>query len=196
MKPGLPREILRGALVYAVTRWQLCSNSQGQELADGFLHMALSGKIYLGDERFFARMQSRVKGVRETPEIPRAQRRGKARPLAEYLMSRGGRDEGVLRAYREGGYTQTAIARALDLSVSPISRVIRAGEAKNKTWPRNDPSACYDDWLGRRTDEADGFSIPTERISEDGRTLWCLYVRWPSLDSFNLIEGRLTLNLE
>jgi glutathione synthase/RimK-type ligase-like ATP-grasp enzyme len=35
--------------------------------------------------------------------------------------------------YREGGFTQTAIAPALDLSVSRISRVIRAGEAKDKT---------------------------------------------------------------
>jgi len=94
---------------------------------------ALSGQIYLGDERFVARMQSRVKGLQKIPEIPRAQRRGKARPLAEYLMNKGGRDEGVRRAYREGGYTQTAIARALDLSVSRISRVIRAGEAKGKT---------------------------------------------------------------
>jgi len=78
-------------------------------------------------------MQSRVKGVRERPEIPQAQRVGKALPLAEYLMSRGGRDEGVLRAYREGGYTRTAIARALQLSVSRISQVIRASEARNKT---------------------------------------------------------------
>lgn len=94
---------------------------------------ALSGQIYLGDERFVARMQSRVKGMRATSEIPRAQRRGKPRPLAHYLLSKGGRDEGVLRAYREGGYTQTAIAKALDLSVSRISRVIRTVEAKSKT---------------------------------------------------------------
>ncbi|MDH3411715.1 MAG: hypothetical protein OEM98_04430 [Gammaproteobacteria bacterium] len=94
---------------------------------------ALSGQIYLEDERFFARMQRRVKGVGEAPETPRAQRRRKARRLAAYLISRGGRDEGVLRAYREGGYTQTPIARALELSVSRISRVIRAGEVRDKT---------------------------------------------------------------
>ena len=94
---------------------------------------ALSGQIYLGDERFVAKIHSRGRGVRETPEIPRAQRRRKPLPLTQYLQGRGGRDEGVLRAYREGGYTQTAIAEALDLSVSRISRVIRAGEAKGKT---------------------------------------------------------------
>ena len=93
---------------------------------------ALSGQIYLGDERFVARAQSRCKGMAETREIPRAQRRGKPLPLAKYLLS-GGRDEGVLRAYRDGGYTQTAIAQALDMSVSRISRVIRACEAKSKT---------------------------------------------------------------
>ena len=48
-------------------------------------------------------------------------------------MNRDGGDEGVLRTYREGGYTRTAIAWALDLSVSGISCVIRFGEAKNQT---------------------------------------------------------------
>lgn len=56
-----------------------------------------------------------------------------------HVTARGDRQEPIFeddqdrRAYCEGGYTQTAIARALDLSVSRISRVIRAGEAKGKT---------------------------------------------------------------
>lgn len=94
---------------------------------------ALSGQIYLGDERFMEKVQAKGKGLGEAHEIPRAQRRGKARPLDHYLSRRGGRDQGILQAYRAGGYTQTAIAKALGLSVSRVSRVIRAQEAKGKT---------------------------------------------------------------
>jgi REP-associated tyrosine transposase len=95
---------------------------------------ALKGQIYLGDERFLARAQSENKGAGNTREIPRAQRRGgKSLTLVQYLQDTRGRDEGIFRAYREGGYTQTAIAEALKLSVSRISRVIKAREAKGKT---------------------------------------------------------------
>jgi putative transposase len=95
---------------------------------------ALKGQIYLGDERFLARAQSENKGTGNTREIPRAQRRGgKSLTLVQYLQDTRGRDEGIFRAYREGGYTQTAIAEALELSVSRISRVIKAQEAKGKT---------------------------------------------------------------
>ena len=45
----------------------------------------------------------------------------------------GDGDDGVALAYIDGGYTQSAIAKALGLSVSRISRVIRAYEAKGKT---------------------------------------------------------------
>jgi len=93
----------------------------------------LTGQIYLGNERFVARMQSRAEPMQESREIPRAQRRGKALPLERYVHQRDGRGEGVLKAYREGGYTQTAIARALGLSVSRVSRIISAVEAKGKT---------------------------------------------------------------
>ena len=49
---------------------------------------ALSGQIYLGDERFVAKMQSKCERARESREIPRAQRRGKAQPLGKYLLHR------------------------------------------------------------------------------------------------------------
>lgn len=94
---------------------------------------ALRGQIYLGDERFMERMHSKSRNVRGAGEIPRAQRRGKTHPLQVYLSNRRGRDEGIMRAYRDGGYTQTAIAKELGLSVSRVSRVIRQGEAKGKT---------------------------------------------------------------
>jgi putative transposase len=94
---------------------------------------ALSGQIYLGDERFVTRVQSRGAHGSESREIPRAQRRRKVQSLQNCLQHRAGRDEGIVQAYREGGYSQSAIAKALGLSVSRVSRVIGAYEAKGKT---------------------------------------------------------------
>ena len=92
---------------------------------------ALQGQIYLGTEAFVKRMQAHIAAVPDR-EIPRVQRQRGARPLAYYLQ-RADRDQGILLAYREGGHTQTAIAQATALSVSRVSRLIAAMEAKGKT---------------------------------------------------------------
>jgi len=94
---------------------------------------ALRGQIYLGDEHFVAKLQSRGAAGKHSREIPRAQRLGRGLPLKQYLKNGDDRDGAILRAHREGGYTLTAIARELDLSVSRISRLIAAHEAKGKT---------------------------------------------------------------
>jgi putative transposase len=91
---------------------------------------ALRGQIYLGNEAFVKRMQSRITG-KPSREIARAQQRPAGRPLA-YYFGKFPRDVAMLQAYREGGHTQTAIAEAAGLSVSRVSRVIARGEAKGK----------------------------------------------------------------
>jgi REP element-mobilizing transposase RayT len=92
---------------------------------------ALRGQIYLGNEAFVKRMQARIP-VTPSPEIPHRQHRRTGRPLA-YYFRKTDRDEAILQAYREGGHTQTAIAKAAGLSVSRVSRVISMLEAKGKT---------------------------------------------------------------
>jgi len=92
---------------------------------------ALIGQIYLGNERFVQRMHARV-GSLDDREIPKAQRRPKARPLPWYLAQYD-RDTAIAMAYLEGGHTQSAIATASGLSVSRVSRLISAHEAKGKT---------------------------------------------------------------
>ncbi|MBI4190153.1 MAG: transposase [Betaproteobacteria bacterium] len=92
---------------------------------------ALAGQIFLGGEAFVKRMQARI-GVVSEHEIPRAQRRPAARALEQYFKG-AQRDVAIMRAYLDGGHTQTAIARATGLSVSRISRLIASQEAKGKT---------------------------------------------------------------
>jgi putative transposase len=94
---------------------------------------ALQGQIYLGDADFAARTQARVASA-QSIEVPKNQRRPVRQPLMEYLTAPD-RDHGILQAYRAGGYSQTEIARQCGLSISRISRLIKAGEnqAKGKT---------------------------------------------------------------
>lgn len=91
----------------------------------------MSGQIYLGGEAFVQRMQAYA-AAQATKEVPLAQRRPVARPLAWYF-ERHHRDRAIAGAFLEGGYTQTAIAAFTNLSVSRISRLIKATEAKSKT---------------------------------------------------------------
>lgn len=94
---------------------------------------ALRQQIFLGDERFAERMQSHVATTqRASVDIPKQQRM-KATTWKSCLKQSGNRDEAIRLAYREAGMTMTAIAKELGLSVSRVSRVIAAEEAKGKT---------------------------------------------------------------
>jgi putative transposase len=92
---------------------------------------ALKGQIYLGCEHFVERMQAYVTSSDEK-EIPQTQRRPATQSL-QYYFNRYPRDMAIVQAFLEGGHTQTAIAEIADLSVSRISRLIKAAQAKDKT---------------------------------------------------------------
>lgn len=95
---------------------------------------ALRQQIYLGDESFVARMQRMAAlSVSGDAEIPRSQR---ARPfdLARFLRESSERNDAIRRACLEHGATVSAVARALELSVSRVSRIVAAdGQARGKT---------------------------------------------------------------
>lgn len=92
---------------------------------------AVSGQIYLGDAQFVRKMQKRAGSLHDR-EIPKAQRRPMARPLSWYLAQHD-RNTAIAMAYLEGGHTQSAIANAIGLSVSRVSRLVSFNEAKGKT---------------------------------------------------------------
>jgi REP element-mobilizing transposase RayT len=102
---------------------------------------ALRGQIFLGDLRFVRRMQAdraaTLSDGATSREVPRAQRCASVKPLVEYLAHKQGRDAGIAAAFLQGGYTQSAIAAALGLSASSVSRLIARAErnrvAKRKT---------------------------------------------------------------
>jgi REP element-mobilizing transposase RayT len=92
---------------------------------------ALAGQIYLGDETFVQQVQAYALSL-DNVDIPRAQRRLPGKPLEWYLENHD-RDAAIVLAFINGGYTQSAIARQVGLSVSRVSRVIKAAETKGKT---------------------------------------------------------------
>lgn len=74
---------------------------------------------------------------RQMREISKAQRTTRARTVAQYLNAARSRDEGIARAHRERGHSPSTFAREVGLSVSPVSRIVRAigepGQAKRKS---------------------------------------------------------------
>jgi putative transposase len=95
---------------------------------------ALRQQIFLGDEAFVERMQALADPQRaKAREIPQAQRQS-SRTLDQWLAACDSREEALYQAYRESGIRMSAMARALGLSVSRVSRLItRAEQAKGKT---------------------------------------------------------------
>ena len=97
---------------------------------------ALKQQIFLGDDTFIERMQALLEPERaRSPEVPRVQRRTRKDTIRTYLKAYD-RNEAVARACREGGYTLSAIAQEVGLSVSRVSRIVAAYEkqgAKGKT---------------------------------------------------------------
>jgi putative transposase len=82
----------------------------------------LRHQIYLGDEAFVARMQATAQGSKG-----RAMAKGAAKPsrskasVAQWIKDSETREQGLLRAYTEGGLSMTAMADGLGLSVSRVS---------------------------------------------------------------------------
>ncbi len=93
----------------------------------------LRRQIFLGDDAFADRMlaQATSHGPR-LRGIPRAQR-ARIRTLQQWIAEAGNREEGLWRAYRDGGMTMTAMADEMGLSVSRISRLIAAADRTDTT---------------------------------------------------------------
>lgn len=90
---------------------------------------ALTQQIYLGDAGFVERMQALlVNRVEALANVPREQRQAPALPLAWFFENLP-RDQAMLRAHVQGGYSMTDIAQTARLSVSRVSRIIKQAEA-------------------------------------------------------------------
>ncbi|RKZ27132.1 addiction module toxin RelE [bacterium] len=85
----------------------------------------LRGQIYLGSERF---IESVPKPRAKLTEIPRRQRLPDRTTLEEIFADAATTDEGILKAYRDHGYTMREIAEHLGVHYATVSRHLRKAE--------------------------------------------------------------------
>jgi REP element-mobilizing transposase RayT len=94
----------------------------------------LKHQVFLGSESFVDNLRHRLPKDRDFSEVPRAQRRPPAKPLAEYAALCSDRDEAIAVAYASGGYTMKEIGEHFGLHYARVSLIVlRAREAKGKT---------------------------------------------------------------
>ncbi len=85
----------------------------------------LKGQIYLGTEKF---IKSIPKPGVKLNEVPREQRLINRLTLEEIFADADTRDEGILAAYRDHGYTMWEIAEFLGVHYATVSRRLRKAE--------------------------------------------------------------------
>jgi len=94
----------------------------------------LKQQVFLGSDVFVEELSRWLPKDRDLSEVPLAQRRPLAKPLAEYVSLYPDRDQAIAAAYASGGYTLKEIGDHFGLHYARISRIVRAAEdAKGKT---------------------------------------------------------------
>lgn len=89
---------------------------------------ALAQQIYLGDAAFIERMQALIeKDAGNAKDIPRLQRCAVGKPIDYYLNRNKDRDAAICEAVTVGQHSMTDIGKVLGLTVSRISRIVKAG---------------------------------------------------------------------
>ncbi len=91
----------------------------------------LTQQIYLGDEEFVKRLQKKLDKRADLSEIPRIQRRPKAKLLLYYESRYKDRKRGMVEAYSTGGYTMKEIAEYFKVHYSTVSRAIKKADEKD-----------------------------------------------------------------
>ena len=87
----------------------------------------LQGQIYLGDERFVAKMQRKLGRQADDLNIPRAQRRAPAPPLAQIARTHTQRDRAIRAAHGTGRYSYLQIGKHFGVHFTTVGRIVRAG---------------------------------------------------------------------
>ena len=82
----------------------------------------------MGDDRFVEEMQARLEPDNDLSEIPSSQKRKMVKPIRNYFDQSSTRNDSIYRAYRSEGYSMKAIADAIDLHYSTVSKIIKAHE--------------------------------------------------------------------
>lgn len=91
---------------------------------------ALKSQLFLGDEDFAHALQTQLskRQAAAQAEIPRAQRRAAAPPLAQFQML-SDRQQAMAQAYQTGCYSLKEIAQSFGVHCATVSRAVKAVES-------------------------------------------------------------------
>jgi REP element-mobilizing transposase RayT len=85
-------------------------------------------QLYVGDEDFVLEMQSMRDRVRDSVEVPLAQRKLRPLPIIHFERESTDRNAAIVAAFRQGGHTLKEIGEYFGLHYSHVGRIVRAAE--------------------------------------------------------------------
>ncbi|MBL1140950.1 MAG: addiction module toxin RelE [Proteobacteria bacterium] len=88
----------------------------------------LRQQLYLGDEQFINKLQSKQVQDKDLSEITKEQRQCISKPIDYYIKKYDHRDEAIYKAYKEGAHSQKEIADYFKLHYSTVSKIIKKYE--------------------------------------------------------------------
>ena len=84
----------------------------------------LKNQIYPGTDAFVEKMQTKVLPDADLSEVPSAQRRAMAQPLAHYATHSPSKDAAIAKAHSSGSYSLKEIGEHFGLHYSPVSHIV------------------------------------------------------------------------
>ena len=120
-----------GLLAQFAARRSLAQTRYAQFVADGIKAPSpwqqLKGQVFLGDEHFVEKMQSRVaKHHREGVQIPVAHRRPPAASLRQIEKTATDRNAAIVQAHGTGVYSYQQIADHFKIHFTTVGRIVRS----------------------------------------------------------------------
>ena len=95
----------------------------------------LNRQVFLGDDRFVARMQKCIKGLSDDVNIPKVQRRPPARSLQAIATVHDSRNDAIVAAHETGQYSYQQTAEFFGLHFTTVGRIVRAaGDTKRRLY--------------------------------------------------------------
>lgn len=85
----------------------------------------VKAQVFLGDDQFVKRMQGHLESGHDDVQIPRAQRRPPAPPLATIARNVKGRNAAIVAAHATGDYSYQQIADHFGVHFTTVGRIVR-----------------------------------------------------------------------
>lgn len=130
LAPALPWMATDGLLAQFARRRSVARQRYAQFVMEGIKAASpwahLTGQVFLGDAQFVERMQAQCPAGKDDVQIPLAQRRPPAQPLAAIADAAPDRKSAILAAYATGAYSYQQIATHFGIHFTTVGRIVRS----------------------------------------------------------------------